>query len=114
MRNPIHIDYARFKEVFQEVLSGNFTRRENIQRLYPFIFMMVGLFCVYIYNGYQAQRQQVKLAQINKEITNAQFEYLSISAQLMEQTRQSKVAEKLKAQGSNIITSTTPAIRIEP
>lgn len=107
------LDFDQFKNHFQEILSGDIFTREKVQQQYRLIALIVVLFAVYINCGYRAQQQQHRIAELNKEIADAKFEYLSISAQLVEQTRQSVVAKRLEEQGSKIKVSNKPAIQVE-
>lgn len=109
----LKFDYDRFKARFQEVLSGNVFRRGWFRRQYKLAGLIIVLFGLYIDNGYRAQRQQVRLIELDKQIEDAHHEYLSLSAMFVDQTRQSVIAERLQEQGSNIRISRTPAIRIE-
>jgi len=107
------IDFDKFKTTFQEILSGEVFTRDNIRQYYPLIFLIVGLTALYIDCGYRAQRQQRQIAELNRQIEDAHFEYLTVSAQYVEQTRQSVIAKRLEEQGSKIKTSTKPAIQID-
>lgn len=106
-------DYESFKNHFQDILSGEIFRKRRIRDQYPIAILIVVLFGIYIDNGYRAQRQQVHIVELERAIEDANYEYLSLSATYVNQTRQSVILQKLKDQGSHIDISITPAIRIE-
>lgn len=108
-----HFDYETFKAHFQDILSGNIFRRDQFRRQYKLAALVIFLFVIYIDNGYRAQRQQIRLVELDKQIEDAHHEYLSLSANFVNQTRQSVIAERLREQGSTIRISRTPATRIE-
>lgn len=68
---------------------------------------------VYIYCGYQSQRQQRQLSDLQKELQDAQMVQLTVHAELMNKSRQSSIAKMLQDKGSKIKESNTPAIKIQ-
>ena len=114
MKKPwLNWDYDTFRARFQEILSGDIFTRENVRKQYGLIALILFLAAVYINCGYQAQRQQKQIAELSKELESAYFEYLTISAKLVEQTRQSVVSAHLKDNGSRVQVSTSPAIQVD-
>ena len=96
----------------KEILSGDVLKRGWFRRQYKLILLICGLIFVYIYAGYQAQRQQRHLGDLQKELQDVQFEQLTVNAQLVEVTRQSAVAEELRKRGSKVQESDVPAVRV--
>ncbi|MCR5050165.1 MAG: hypothetical protein K6A36_03685 [Paludibacteraceae bacterium] len=97
----------------QSWLNGDFLRSRRLRAQYPLIGLIVGLFFIYILTGYQSVRQQHKLTDTKKEMMDAKFRYMTISAELMNTTRQSQVTEALRAQGSALQENTVPPVKIE-
>ena len=102
-----------FKKAFQDTLSGDVLLKDKVNAQRPLALLICGLFVVYIFCGYRAQKQQKRLLELSRQIEDARFEQLTLSAQLVEQSRQSFVLKKLQENGSNIKVSNKPAIEIE-
>ncbi|MBQ9339951.1 MAG: hypothetical protein IJS13_06420 [Paludibacteraceae bacterium] len=105
--------FDNIRSLFQEILSGDVFTRETFRKQYGLILFVVFLFGVYINAGYQAQRQQRRIAELNKQIEEAHFEYLTVSAQLVEQTRQSVISKRLEENGSKVSISQETAVLVE-
>ena len=80
----------------QSWLSGEQLRSEFFRKQYKLIILIAVLLFVYILAGYNSMKQQRHLSDLKREVKMAKFEYLTISAQLAEQTRQSKIYERLR------------------
>lgn len=96
----------------KDILSGDVLKKGWFRRQYKLILLIFGLLFMYIYAGYQGQRQQKRLNDLQKELQDARFEQLTINAQLVEQTRQSTIAAQLKAMGSTIEENKQPVTRV--
>ena len=96
----------------QSWLNGDVLRSKAIREQYPLIALIVALVFVYILMGYQAGRQQHRLTDTKKEMLDAKFRYMTISAQLTNTTRQSQVAMALKEQGSTLQENRVPPTKI--
>lgn len=97
----------------KDILSGDILAKHRFRKQYKLILLICGLFFAYIYFGYQSERQQHKLNQLNKELQDAYFTQQTINAQVMTLTRQSSISEMLEERGSKITESHRSAIRIE-
>ena len=102
-----------YKFSLKDILSGNILTKAWLKRQYKVIGLISVLIFVYIHCGYLAQRQQRNLSELQKELQDAQFVQLSLSAELMEKTRQSSISKMLTEKESKVKPSTTPAIRIQ-
>ena len=96
----------------QSWLNGDVLRSKAIREQYPLIGLIVVLVFVYIFMGYQAARQQHRLTDTKKEMLDAKFRYMTISAQLTNTTRQSQVAAALREQGSTLQENRIPPTKI--
>lgn len=96
----------------QSWLNGDVLRSKAIREQYPLIGLIVAMVFVYIFMGYQAARQQHRLTDVKKEMLDAKFRYMTISAQLTNTTRQSQVAAALKEQGSTLHENRVPPTKI--
>ena len=97
----------------QSWLNGDLLRSKRFKEQYPLIGLIVGLVFLYILTGYQAVKQQHRLSDTKKEMLDAKFRYMTISAQLTNATRQSQVLEALRENGSNLKENMTPPVKIE-
>ena len=97
----------------KDILSGDKLAQQWVRRQYKLTLLICGLFFVYIYFGYQSERQQDRLNDLNKELQDAYFTQQTINAQVMTMTRQSSISKLLEEQGSNLKESHRSAIKIE-
>lgn len=98
---------------FKEILSGNILSNGWLKSQYKLILSICALIFLHIYSDYQSQRQQKTLSDLHKELIDAQMTHLTISAELMEKTRQSSIVRMLKENGSKLKESKKPATKIE-
>lgn len=97
----------------QSWLNGDKLRSQKIREQYPLIGLIVGLVFLYILTGYQSAKQQHRLTDTKKEMLDAKFRYMTISAQLTNSTRQSQVIEVLKINGSELQENRIPPVKIK-
>jgi uncharacterized membrane-anchored protein YhcB (DUF1043 family) len=96
----------------QSWLNGDMLRSQKIREQYPLIGLIVGLVFLYILTGYQAAKQQHRLTDTKKEMLDAKFRYMTISAQLTNTTRQSQIIEALQENGSALKENNVPPTKI--
>ena len=97
----------------QSWLNGDRLRSQKIKEQYPLIGLIVGLIFPYILTGYQSIKQQHRLTDTKKEMLDAKFRYMTVSAQLTNATRQSQVLEALQQKGSSLQENSVPPVKIE-
>ena len=97
----------------QSWLNGDQLRNSKIREQYPQIIMIVCLVFIYILTGYQSIKQQHRLTDTKKEMLDAKFRYMTISAELTDATRQSQIADALRANGSELRENTVPPVKIK-
>lgn len=97
----------------QSWLNGDKLRSEKFREQYPLIALIVVLIFLYILTGYQSAKQQHQLTDTKKEMLDAKFRYMTISAQLTNTTRQSQIIEGLKENGSELQENRTPPVKIK-
>ncbi len=97
----------------QSWLNGDMLRSQKIREQYPLIGLIVGLVFLYILTGYQSAKQQHRLTDTKKEMLDAKFRYMTISAQLTNSTRQSQVIEVLKVNGSELQENRVPPVKVK-
>lgn len=96
----------------QSWLNGDKLRSKRLREQYPLIGLIVFLFFLYILIGYQAAKQQHRLTDTKKEMLDAKFRYMTISAQLTNTTRQSQIIQALRESGSTLQENTKPPTKI--
>ena len=97
----------------QSWLNGDRLRSKKIREQYPLIGLIVGLVFLYILTGYQSVKQQHRLTDTKKEMLDAKFRYMTVSAQLTNSTRQSQILEALQANGSELEENRVPPVKIK-
>ena len=96
----------------QSWLNGDRFRSRRFREQYPLIGLIAALFFIYILTGYQSIKQQHRLTDTKKEMLDAKFRYMTISARLTDTTRQSQITEALRASGSSLQENTKPPTKI--
>ena len=96
----------------QAWLNGDKLRSKGLREQYPLIGLIMGLIFLYILTGYQSVKQQHRLTDTKKEMLDAKFRYMTISAQLTNTTRQSQILEALEANGSELKENTVPPTKV--
>ena len=97
----------------KDILSGDVLSHGLFKQQYKVILLISGLIFLYIYSGYQSQRQQRILSDLQKELQDVQLTQLTLNTELMNKSRQSSVARMLKEKGSAIKETNKPATRIQ-
>lgn len=100
------------KHDIQSWLNGDKLQSQKLREQYPLIGLIVGLLFLYILTGYQSAKQQHRLTDTKKEMLDAKFRYMTISAQLTNSTRQSQIVQALKENGSKLQENTIPPTKI--
>ena len=101
------------KYSLQDILSGNVLGHSWFKDQYKLIVLISSLIFLYIYSGYQSQRQQRELGELQTVLQDVQMTKMTVNAQLMGKTRQSSIVSLLQHKGSDLKESKTPAIRIQ-
>lgn len=96
----------------QSWLNGDRLRSKRLREQYPLIGLIVALIFLYILTGYHSVKQQHRLTDTKKEMLDAKFRYMTISAQLTNTTRQSQVVHALREKGSTLQENTIPPTKI--
>lgn len=95
---------------FQNVLGGNFLRREGSVRMLPYLLFLAILVMFYIANTYHAEKKEREIQALRKELKELRYEYITTRSELMHQSQQSEVATKLR--GTDIKESRVPPVKV--
>ena len=101
------------KYSLKDILSGNVLSQDWFKSKYKLIVFISVLIFVYIYSGYQSQRQQRMLHDLQQELLDVQMTQLTVNSELMHKSRQSSVVILLEEKGSQLKENKTPVIRIQ-
>lgn len=101
---------GRFAGYLRTLLGGDFLTRKTAQKQAPFLFFLVFLAVIYIANSYYAEKKIRKIEDLQKEIKELRYEYVSLKSRLMQNSSQSAVARGLQEEG--IVESTEPPKKI--
>jgi hypothetical protein len=96
----------------KEILNGSIMTRESVRKQYRLLGLIAALAFLYIYCGYVCQHQKHRTGDLKKELQDADYELLTLEAELTDMTRQSSVETELQSRGSRLKTNTQPVIRI--
>ena len=97
----------------RDILNGDILTKKFISKQYGLVIMLSVLVFLYVDNRYAYETQLAKEIDLKKKIQDAKYESLTISAELMEISRQSNVMKAVNANGLNLVENTTPPIVIE-
>lgn len=92
----------------QEILSGNIFTHDFFRKQYKLFLLIAALLFIYIYNGFECQKQARQMARLEQQIKDAHYELLDLSAEYTEMTRPSTLNRLLKERNSQVRESTIP------
>ncbi len=102
---------SKLTSAMQKVADFDFNiSNEWLLKQIPFGLFVVGLLLLHIWNGHNTERVIRKTDKLNKEIKELRSEYISILSELMSESKQSTVAQKLDTLGIKELT--TPPLKI--
>lgn len=96
----------------REIFNGDIWTRAFIRRQYKLFGLIIFLFLLSINNGYQCEKQHIKITQLEKDLRDVQYEYITLNAELVSISRQSTISQRLQANGSRVKESSTPPIKL--
>lgn len=97
----------------RDIINGEILTKKFFQKQYGLLIMIAVLTFLYVDNRYYCETQLAKEIELKKKIQDAKYESLTISAELMEISRQSNVMKAVNTNGLNLVENTTPPIVIE-
>ncbi len=86
---------------------------ETVLKNLPFILFLGFIGMLYIMNAHYSEKKLWQIQQYENEIEELKWEYASIKADLMYQTKQSEVAKAVESIGINNSTSTPKRIIVK-
>lgn len=107
-------DLSDFRSsTLRDILNGDILTKKFLRKQYRLIILLVLLSIAYIDNRYASEKQIAEMITLKKNIQDAKYESLTISAELMEISKQSNLLKLLQKKGMKLKPGNTPPIIIE-
>ena len=97
-----------YRVFLNELLDGSFMTTDVMRRNALLLLLMVGLIIVYISNHYAVIMRLSEIDSLQKELTEAKYEALTRTSDLMRESRQSFVQDMIIQKGMQLENSTVP------
>jgi len=91
-----------------EIFDGSFMTKDALRRNIKLILLIVACIFIYISNHYAVIMKLSDIDSLQKELTDVKYDALTISSQLMRESRQSHVREMVNERGLELEDTTTP------
>lgn len=101
-----------YRALMNEVFDGSFMTKDALRRNLKLIMLIVACIFIYISNHYAVIMNLSEIDTLQKELTDVKYEALTISSQLMRESRQSFVRGMVTERGLELEDSTTPPYTI--
>lgn len=102
----------KIKVIKDEILGGEFLTSEVLVRQWKLILVVVVMAFFYISNRYSCLQKISDINKLKRELTDAKFESLIRSCDLMSESKQSKIQKIISERGVELEASQTPPIVI--
>jgi cell division protein FtsL len=86
----------------KDILNGNILTKKFFRRQYLLIALIVFLAVLYINNRYESEKMMTQISTLKKDIQDAKYESLTISAELVEISRQSNIQQLLNSRNMKL------------
>lgn len=101
-----------YRITWKSVLGGELLVR-FMQRHTKMLVLIVIFIILYIDNRYSSQQELIEIDRLKKELTDIKYDALTISSELTERSRQSRIEEYISSEGMTLETATTPPYLIK-
>lgn len=106
-------DFSDIKSsTVRDILNGNILTKRFFQKQYGVIILIAVLAFFYVDNRYYCETQLAKEIELKKKIQDLKYESLTISAELMQMSKQSNVLKMVKERGLTLKETEIPPIVI--
>lgn len=103
---------ASYQVFLNELLDGSFLTKDVMRRNAYWFLLVVGLIIIYISNHYAVIMRLSEIDSLQKELTEAKYEALTRTSDLMRESRQSFVQEMITQKGLELDNSSIPPYTI--
>lgn len=97
----------------RDIINGNILTKKFLKKQYPLLIMIAILAFLYVDNRYYCEKQLSKVLKLKRELQDIKYESLTLSAELMETSRQSSIRTMVKERGLTLKESSTPPVVID-
>lgn len=101
-----------YRVFLNDLLDGSFMTKDVMRRNARLLLLLVGLIIVYISNHYAVIMRLSEIDTLQKELTEAKYEALTRTSDLMRESRQSFVQDMILQKGMELENSTIPPYAI--
>ena len=91
-----------YKVFINELLDGSFMTKDAIRRNYGLMLLIVGLVFIYINNHYAVIMHLSEIDTLQKELSDAKYEALTRTSDLMKESRQSNILRLIQERGLDL------------
>jgi hypothetical protein len=81
------------------ILDGTFLTKDKFMRAMPFIVFLMALGVLYISNIFNVERTKRQIDNLEEELRELRYEYISSRSKLMYESKPSEIVIKLKETG---------------
>lgn len=100
----------KIARTIRSILDGSFLTRERVVKAIPYLLFLFLLTLAYIANVFYVEKINREMDDVDKELQELRFEYITTKSRLMKESKASEVAKKLEKEG--IRPSTAPPDKI--
>ena len=97
----------------KSILGGDILAHEFLRRQANLIILIVFLTILYIDNRYSSQQELIEIDRLKKELVDIKYDALTISSELTEKSRQSRIEKYISDKGTPLKTAATPPYLIK-
>ncbi len=97
-------------KTLHSMLDGTFLTRSRFTKALPFIVFLMILGVFYISNIFKVEKTKRQIDDLEEELRELRYEYITSRSRLMDESKPSKIALKLKDSG--VVESTEPPKKI--
>ena len=97
---------------WKSVMGGELLVRV-MRRQTALVILIMVFIIIYIDNRYSSQQEVIEIDRLKQELVDTKYDALTISSELTERSRQSRIEEYISAEGTPLETSTTPPFLIK-
>jgi hypothetical protein len=100
------------KGSLKDFIDGSVLTRDLVIRQLPYIIFLAVLAIIYIGNRYHAEKLVRRSGELQTELKELRAEAITVSAELMDMSRQSEVLKLLRKNNLNLVESLEPPRKI--
>lgn len=97
----------------KSILGGDILAHEFLRRQANLLILIVFLTILYIDNRYSSQQELIEIDRLKKELIDIKYDALTISSELTEKSRQSRIEKYISDKGTPLKTAATPPYLIK-